>query len=133
MTAINFMKPKGTSVVLVKDMPQTVKPVVFRSFPKFVDINQRSGAQLRAEIALTRSAIAHRGDFGTVQMPNGTVISKVAVDIGKDLMGKNYGGMSYEQRLQRSHEGADLSLNKLEQALAVAQGRGMGRFAGRAE
>ncbi len=127
MASIDVMKPEGTRLVIVREMPQSTKKFILRSPPSFVNIDRRSAPQLKAEIALSEFAIQHRGDFGTVQMPNGTVISKIAFDLGTALRGQTHGGLSYSQRLAKHQAGAQASLDKLKRALAQKAGMGSGR------
>lgn len=127
MASIDVMKPEGTRLVIVREMPQTTKKFILRSPPSFVDIARRSRPQLDAEIALSEFAISHRGDFGTVAMPNGTVISKIAFDLGNALRGQTHGGMSYAQRLKKHQQGAEASLAKLKKYANEASGRSSGR------
>jgi len=126
MASIDVMKPEGTRLVIVREMPQTTKKFILRSPPKFVNLSLRKAPQIRAEIALSEFAIAHRGDFGTVQMPNGTVISKIAFDAGQALRGQKYGGLSYGQRLREHQRGAEESVAKLKKVLAEKMAQGAG-------
>jgi len=127
MAQIDLLKENGTKLVIVPSMPQSTKRFILRGLPSFANPVMRSVAQLRANIGLGRSAISHRGDYGTVQMPNGTVISKSAFDIGRDLAGKSYGGLSYSERLKQHQMGAERSIDKLEKILAGKSGAGSGR------
>lgn len=127
MASIDVMKPEGTRLVIVREMPQSLKKFILRSPPSFVNISRRSVAMLDSEIALGEFMISHRGDYGTVQMPNGTVISKIAFDAGRALAGQSHGGLSYSDRLRKHQAGAEASVNKLKQARAGKSGTGSGR------
>lgn len=114
MASIDMLKKEGTRLVMVTQMPQSLRRFIPRSPPSFVNPDARSIPQLSAELALTETAIKHRGDYGTVQMPNGTVISKAAFDIGNQLRNADYGGMSYEERLKKNQTGAEVTREQLK-------------------
>lgn len=124
MASIDIMKYEGTRLVVVREMPQTLKKFILRGVPSFVNIKRRSAPMLKAEIGLAGFMIAHRGDRGKVEMPNGTVIAKIAFDAQKQLKGRTYGGMSYLDRLQKHQRGAEASLQKLKAQLSEVEGRG---------
>ena len=131
MTTVNFAKKNGTVVELVTGMPQTNKAIVYRHLPSFVDpmSASRTPAMLRSEIAFGKFMISERGKYGTVTLPDGRVISVPAYEAGIALAGKSYGGLSYRERLEKRHQGAEAHIQKLERILREKTGgySGLGR------
>jgi hypothetical protein len=128
MATIDLMRRDGAKVVLQQGSPASNKAIIFRSAPRTMNPSARSPAMLKAEIGLGEKAISLRGDFGTVQLSDGRVIPKISFDVGKDLRGKSYGGLSYRERLERNHARADASIAKLK---SILNSKGMGGSASR--
>lgn len=126
MARIDILKDYGTELEVIRSMPQSTKKFILRGMPRFMNPELRKVPQLSAEIALGEYMIEHRGTFGTVAMPNGTVISRLAFDAGKALSGKNYGGLTYDQRLKAHQRGAQESINRLKKIRQEKSAEGVG-------
>lgn len=126
MATIDVMERNGTKLVIVPSMPQTTKRFILRRMPRFANPELRSKAQLSSEIALGEFMVQHRGTLGKVAMPNGTVIARIALEAGKALSGKRYGGMSKEEYARQKQAGAEQSLAKLRAIRDSKSGRGYG-------
>ncbi|WP_343577453.1 hypothetical protein [Mycobacterium sp.] len=103
---------------IVSGMPQTTKRNFFRKVPSFYDIKRRSRAMLQANLGVGKFMASHRGTTGTVARANGTRISVLSMQLGQAMSGKDYGGLSVQQRKEQEYAAADASIRRQEKVLS---------------
>ena len=118
--------PIGGKVIPKKAPPSSSKEFVYQAMPDTVNPEARNPAQIEAELALGATAkyAAQSGNASGKVHVGGRVVNRLTIALAKVLAGKDYGGMTYEERLAAHRAATDASLLRLANVLgAKSNGR----------
>lgn len=114
----------GGRIVPKKVVPSSDKEFEYQKLPYTMNPELRSAPQINAEVVLGATAKSVGGeDIARGKIRVGSrVINRLPVALGKVLSGADYGGLSYNERLQEHRIATDGTLLRLANIFADKTG-----------